>query len=128
MKIPLVDFLLVCSRRSLQDFELSRLNLKANLRKTLIKILDDAVEAEGEARLARLLIEHRDAKLGSSRPAIQTSFEFHSHPALPPAHAEPVHCERALPGPRRIRRQKEISNHGTQSGGRRRRQKESIAS
>jgi hypothetical protein len=88
MKLPPVDFLLVCSGVSLRDFELSRLNLAANLRKDLHGIQDALLQAEGEALLARWLIECREEMLSAGRAReLQTSFEFQPHLALPPAPA-----------------------------------------
>lgn len=94
MKNPPVDFLLVCSGVSLRDFELNRLNEAANLRKHIREIEADLRQAEAEATLARWLMEYRDVLLASRRVAgFQASFEFQSHPALPPAPA-PVRVER----------------------------------
>ena len=100
MKIPPLDFLLVCSGISLRDFELNRLNLAANFRKTLIQIEDDLRQAEGEALLARWLIDYREELLSAGRAQeLQASFEFRSHAALPPAPP--------APGPRSITTSKE---------------------
>lgn len=80
MKIPPIDFLLVCSGVSLRDFELNRLNQAANLRKHIREIADQMCQAEAEAIFARWLMEHRDVILSAGRPnALQASFEF---PAL----------------------------------------------
>jgi hypothetical protein len=84
-KIPPIDFLLVCSGMSLQDCELAHLNRAANVRKTLIRLLDELVEAEGEALLARRLIDYRDAMPGYPRAPLQMVFRFETHPALPAA-------------------------------------------
>jgi hypothetical protein len=86
IKIPPVDFLLVCSGVSLRDFELNRLNMAANLRKHLIETSDQLVEAQSEALLARWLMEYRDVLLaGGHVRDLQRSFEFKPHYALPAA-------------------------------------------
>ena len=56
---PQLDFLAAFSRTSLESFELSRLNLVANLRKELHQLVDEWIEAEIESRIARWLIEDR---------------------------------------------------------------------
>lgn len=74
---PPVEFLLHCSRTSLDDFELSRLNRAANLRKQLRDLYAQLVSAEAEAVFARWLIEHRSALLELSRTgALQESLNF----------------------------------------------------
>jgi hypothetical protein len=126
MKVPPVDFLLVCSGVSLREFELNRLNLAANIRKNVRELLDGLVEAEAEALLARWLIEHREQMLSVARPRdLQTSFEFLS--AVGPAEAD--HSPLALPaGPNKIASQEELSNHGSKIAHNRRNQKQGIAS
>jgi hypothetical protein len=59
--LPL-DYLATCSKPSLEAFELGRLNRAANLRKELRDILEAWIQAEGEARLARWLLEGRRAQ------------------------------------------------------------------
>ncbi|MBZ5662720.1 MAG: hypothetical protein LAO08_20150 [Acidobacteriia bacterium] len=91
MKPPL-DYLLGCSGTSLRDFELSRLNEAANLRKEILAIEDDLRQAQAEAVLARWLMEHREELLSAGVPTVfQGSFEFTAapperelYPALPP--------------------------------------------
>jgi hypothetical protein len=56
---PPLDYLATCSKASLEAFELARLNRAANLRKELRDILEEWIEAEGEARRARYLLEGR---------------------------------------------------------------------
>ena len=102
-KLPPLDFLLVCSDVSLRDFELSRLNEAANVRKNLIDILDRLVQVEAEARFARWLIEHRHelVSIGRARE-LQTAFEFHPQLSLPAAR-----------GPRRSTGSTERENYGS---------------
>lgn len=90
MKKPPLEFLLACSRVSLQDFELSRLNQIANLVKQVQTIQDELRQIEGEALLARWLMEHRE-ELVSIQTAgrMQRSFEFTAEGA-PPAKALPA--------------------------------------
>ena len=52
-----VEYLLRCSKPSLESFELSRLNRVANLRKELRMLVEDWIEAEVEARLAHWVLE-----------------------------------------------------------------------
>lgn len=79
---PPLDFLLVCSEKSLQDFELSRLNRLANLRKQVHTIEDELRQAEAEAMLARWFMDYRDRLLAAGAAdiaqtdPIQHSFEF----------------------------------------------------
>jgi len=54
-----VEYLLRCSKPSLESFELSRLNQIANLRKEFRSLVEAWIEAEVEARLARWVLEHR---------------------------------------------------------------------
>ncbi len=52
-----VEYLLRCSKPSLESFELSRLNQIANLRKELRSLVEAWIDAEVEARLARWILE-----------------------------------------------------------------------
>lgn len=54
-----VEYLLRCSKPSLESFELSRLNQIANLRKQLRELVEAWIDAEVEARLARWILERR---------------------------------------------------------------------
>lgn len=56
---PPLDYLLSCSQSSLESLELSRLNLAANLRKQARQILEQCIQSEVEARMARWILEHR---------------------------------------------------------------------
>jgi len=57
---PPWEFLLSASRNSLQSFELSRLAHAANLRKEITALLDQWMEENAAAMLARLLLQQRD--------------------------------------------------------------------
>lgn len=57
---PPWEFLLSASRNSLQSYELSRLAHAANLRKEIGALLDQWMEENACAMLARWLIEQRD--------------------------------------------------------------------
>lgn len=56
---PPLDYLLSCSQSSLESLELSRLNLAANLRKQARQILEQCIQSEVDARMARWILEHR---------------------------------------------------------------------
>jgi hypothetical protein len=51
------EFLLASSKTTLQAFEMSRLNLAANVRKEIVQLLDAWVNENSNALLARWLIE-----------------------------------------------------------------------
>jgi hypothetical protein len=57
---PPWEFLLSASRNSLQSYELSRLGHVANLRKEVVALLDQMIEENSAAMLARWLMEHRE--------------------------------------------------------------------
>lgn len=64
MSIPPVDFLLNASPRSLQDLELASRNRASNLAKALKVELDDWIEQEATALLARWMLTNRETLLG----------------------------------------------------------------
>lgn len=57
---PPWEFLLSASRISLQSYELSRLNHAANLRKEVGTLLDQWIEENSAAMLARSLMQQRE--------------------------------------------------------------------
>jgi hypothetical protein len=57
---PPWEFLLSASRNSLQSFELSRLDHAANLRKEISALIDQWMEENAAALLARWLMEQRE--------------------------------------------------------------------
>ena len=65
---PLLDYLATCSENSLQAFELVRLNEAAALRQQLMQqicgIVDEMVEADTQARLARWICDQRRLAIG----------------------------------------------------------------
>ena len=56
---PPVEYLAGASKISLESFEITRLNQAANLRKELREVVEEWIEAEVEARLARWVLENR---------------------------------------------------------------------
>ena len=60
---PPWEFLLSASRNSLQSYELSRLGHAANLRKEISALLDQWMEENSAAMLARWLMDHREREL-----------------------------------------------------------------
>ncbi len=63
---PPWSFLLSASKNSLQSYELSRLSHAANLRKEITALVDQWVEENSSAMLARWLIENRERDCSSS--------------------------------------------------------------
>jgi hypothetical protein len=57
---PPWEFLLSASKNSLQSYELTRLSHAANLRKEIGTLLDQYLEENSSAMLARWLMEQRD--------------------------------------------------------------------
>jgi len=57
---PPWEFLLSASRNSLQSFELSRLAHASNLRKEIAALIDQWMEENAAAMLARWLLEQRE--------------------------------------------------------------------
>ena len=66
---PPWEFLLSASRNSLQSYELTRLSHASNLRKEIGALLDQWLEENACAMLARWLMEHRERPLQSSETA-----------------------------------------------------------
>jgi hypothetical protein len=62
---PPWEFLLSASRNSLQSYELSRLGHVSNLRKEIVALVDQWVEENSSAMLARWLIEQREREPAS---------------------------------------------------------------
>lgn len=91
---PPWDFLLSASRTSLQSYELTRLSHAANLRKEIGTLLDQWLEENACAMLARSLMERRERlaaqaadDVPSSGPrasAHSVSDNFFSDQAFPP--------------------------------------------
>ena len=53
---PPFEYLVSSSQASLESFELARLNAVANLRKEFRQLVDEWIEAEIEARMARWVL------------------------------------------------------------------------
>jgi anti-sigma factor RsiW len=91
---PPWEFLLSASRNSLQSYELTRLSHAANLRKEISVLLDQWLEENTAAMLARWLMEQRerpaqvaDSQAGSEHGrngAHPVSDNFFADQAVPP--------------------------------------------
>jgi hypothetical protein len=76
---PPWEFLLCASRSSLQSFELSRLAHAANLRKEIVALIDQWIDENATAMLARLLIQQREGSPGT--PDLLSEGESRNHGA-----------------------------------------------
>lgn len=99
---PPLDFFLTSSATGLQSFELSRMNRAANLRKELRQVMEEWIQAEVNARVARWVLESRRAHALACQvdllPATGAA-EPHSSEHLPlhsPLHS-PQHSFEQLP-------------------------------
>jgi hypothetical protein len=86
------QYLRACSHTSLEAFELSRYNRVANLRKELCELVEEWVEAEVGARVARCIREQKQAELSHRTPTVSVPdlsklllLDIVSHVALNPA-------------------------------------------
>lgn len=70
---PPWEFLLSASRNSLQSYELSRLSHASNLRKEIAALVDQWVEENSRAMLARWLMEHREREIQAITTAESTN-------------------------------------------------------
>ena len=88
---PPWEFLLSASRNSLQSYELSRLAHAANLRKEIGALLDQWMEENACALLARWLIEQRERppRVSELTPARDCS----PRTAIPRLVARPFACQ-----------------------------------
>src|SRR5579862_8806736 len=57
-----LEYLFTSSEASIESFHLSRLNTVANLRKELLEVFEEWVEAEVQARLAQWLLARKNPK------------------------------------------------------------------
>src|SRR5713226_8316138 len=89
---PPLEYLITTSNTSLESFELSRLNAVANLRKEIRQIVDDWVQAEIEARIARWVLERRRTDTVDSLPDVPHLLES------VPAHGNAVRVLHAAKG------------------------------
>ena len=89
---PPWEFLLSASRNSLQSYELSRLAHAANLRKEIGALLDQWMEENACALLARWLIEQRERPPRVPEPALgEGLFSFNGHAAPHPVASAVAH-------------------------------------
>jgi hypothetical protein len=65
---PPLEYLVSSSQSSLESFELARLNAIANLRKELRHLVDEWVEAEIQARMARWILERKRLETPDAAP------------------------------------------------------------
>lgn len=87
---PPWEFLLSASRNSLQSYELSRLAHAANLRKEISALLDQWVEENACAMLARWLIEQRERPPRNSARAPGEELVPSNRHAVPSSVPSPV--------------------------------------
>src|SRR5579863_1955675 len=81
--VPPLEYLRAASRTSLQSFELARLNHAANLKREIGALIDQWIQENSEATLARWMLDHHDSlhNLPSSAPdAVAASPEAEASP------------------------------------------------
>ena len=83
---PPWEFLLTASRNTLQSYELSRLGHAANLRKEISSLLDQWLDENANAMVARWLIEQRERTVLSAE-AQSASDQPASEPAAANGHS-----------------------------------------
>jgi len=83
---PPWEFLLTASRNTLQSYELSRLGHAANLRKEISSLLDQWLDENANAMVARWLIEQRERTVLASQ-AQQATDAVASDPAPANGHS-----------------------------------------
>jgi len=107
---PPRDYLSTASDASLQSFELSRLNLAANLRREIGALLDKWLEETAEAMLARWLLEHpqcrRSTQATDSLPSPDMVDDAHRFADFPDPEIRPKLVRQVRPRPRAA------ENHG----------------
>jgi hypothetical protein len=86
---PPLEYLITCSEPGLESFELSRMNHAANFRKQLRQIVEQWIESEVDARVARCMLECRRGPFTDRRePMAEVPsplvFEQLTIPFLPP--------------------------------------------
>ncbi len=92
---PPWEFLLSASRTSLQSYELSRLGHAANLRKEIAALLDQWLEENAAAMLARWLMQQRE------RPSLATETVSRAKERANGSHSvsDNVFADQAVPPP-----------------------------
>lgn len=86
---PPLEYLVTCSEAGLESFELSRMNQAANLRKQFRQVVEQWIESEVNARVARCMLECRRGQPADRRELMAevpspTLFEQLTIPFLPP--------------------------------------------
>lgn len=82
-----------CSTPTLESVELARLNRAADLRKEMQEVIDEWIEAESEARLARWLIENRRNQTPRPVEMVAAPRDCPRRPAVALEHAVPPHAQ-----------------------------------
>ncbi|HSC44896.1 MAG TPA: hypothetical protein VLC94_03655 [Candidatus Acidoferrum sp.] len=90
---PPWEFLLSASRNSLQSYELSRLGLVSSLRKEIVALVDQWVEENSSAMLARWLMENREREVSAAQMSAQVSAQAPARAAS----ADPSASDNFLP-------------------------------
>ncbi len=73
---PPWEFLLTASRNSLQSYELTRLSHAANLRKEITALMDQWLEENSSAAVARWLIAQRERPADASDTSSSANGQF----------------------------------------------------
>ena len=78
LDIP-VELLFDCSKTTLQEYVLARLNSSANLKKELRSLIEMTLDCLVEARFGQWMMEHREELRGmTSLPVSEEFFDFGS--------------------------------------------------
>lgn len=64
-----LEYLAACSTMALESYELSRLNQASNLRKEFREVIEEWIQSEADARLARWILESKRAQPASANPS-----------------------------------------------------------
>jgi hypothetical protein len=95
---PPWDFLLTASRNSLQSYELTRLSHAANLRKEIGALLDQWLDENSCAMLARWLMENRERQKQKNSEATNSSSAPNPHSVSDNFFVDAI-VDQALPPP-----------------------------
>lgn len=87
--VPPLEYLRAASRTSLQSFELARLNHASNLRREIAALIDQWVQENSEATLARWMLDHHES-LHDPPPSAPESLSPFPDPALDPLPDSPA--------------------------------------
>jgi len=96
-----LEYLAACSTMALESYELSRLNQASNLRKEFRDVIEQWIQSEADARLARWILESKRAQPADANPSASPPDRFAPLPAraLPPAANETAKTEAQPGGP-----------------------------